>query len=38
MTFLLWHAVAMVSLIAVSFAMGYYTGYKVRDGNRRLDR
>ena len=30
MDFLLWHAIAMISVIAVSFSAGYYTALQVK--------
>lgn len=32
MDFLLWHGVAMISVIAVSFSAGYYTAVKRKKG------
>lgn len=33
MDFLLWHAIAMISVIAISFGAGYYTASVKRNKN-----
>lgn len=33
MDFLLWHAIAMISVIAISFGAGYYTALVRRSSN-----
>jgi hypothetical protein len=33
MDFLLWHAIAMISVIAISFGAGYYTASAKRNKN-----